>query len=1273
MNSLQNRFLLVSAFFMITFIKAYSWDFVETFENHNAPTNTYANGNYIGDNGIRWNYEVGRGDAGYPINGKGLMLRDFPAFNARLFSNSVPNGIINFRCLLKKAFTGAGARQVELFINGVAIAKSTPFDNNNVQVFEVNDINIEGNVVIELRNLGRQIVIDDLSWTTFGKDFGNEPTQIVITTLAPYQPMKNVPFTAIVQFLDAQGNTNSFKEDKQLQLLLRDGNGTLSGIKNVVLPKGQTYYSFKGLTYDMVEQIRLRAHIVENYSGGLNLLEIDKIFNVTETPVLMADIYQRGHVGSVHPAIEVHALNSYGMPNQNYDGFNATLNITGGSFTGTLTAQFKEGIAKFENIRFSNVANYTVSISAPHLGTTNNTSVNIIAQPTMTEIIIPRYIKGEGTFLDQGGNGRIPHFALVKVNGLHPNSIYRYVSGWIIDIPNTEELVFTGGRNMHKQYFNDFYTYNAGKFLDNFFESSSLRTDNTGTALVWMAVVSDNDIDVRTAGNRVNWLLALGSEKGSEVTRLYSSTKSAVLRYSTSQNDFNCGGYSGGGGSSKHEDELQVDVPADPSCVLFASGIFDPKSPATPKNYIVLYDMDNIPVSATVVQPNGSTLQTPGFPHQAHWFYADYEHTPGAFATIIPNNLPGGIRKFVEYDAKGNVVKQWTDGDGIWAGYNTSTSNYSINPPKEGNSQNLAPFQLPSITDLRPATQESICNDDENHRITFNARGTSTVNIWMQRGEGEWEMLAANVDARKGYYDWFIRREYYEGAPIFLNVVSSEHSYNSTYSGPFRVYDTPIHLGSAKSEIYCPDEDVQISVTADGSELKYQWYKDGVALSDGANITGTKTEILTIKGVRHHNAGVYTAAVSGHSTCDPVVSDRIAVYVARPIGFIEPASDISIGEVIGQTATFSFRAHVNGFEKGHPIYNQYDIKVQWYKYVDGQNDQIVRDDARISGSKSDFLTIRDLRRTDLGVYYAVVTGRCNNTAKSPLFTLIETEIKFVSEPAANLVCIGDEKVEFTAEATTATGLNINYQWLRNGIVVSDGPHYSGARTKKLTILNPTKAQEGKYSLRASIQGVGTSIVSASASLQVNLLPEITMQPKSATVTENAKIELEVVAVGNNDDEILIYQWYKGGVVISGADKPFYTIENAKSEDAGIYYCVISNDCGDIQSTEAEIKVASGTTDITAQFDNGYILNAAIPNPVEGISAIPFYMPKSNNVKLSLVNLAGQEVAVLFDGFKNEGNHEITINAKDSGLVSGTYYVTLQTNDVRLSNRLVIVK
>lgn len=1264
---------LIFAILLFLTNMSYAWDYVETFSNHNAPANSYGNGSYVGDNGITWNYVTGRGDAGYTIDGKGLMLRDYPGYNARLFSAPVPNGIVNFRCSLKKAFTGAGARQVELYINGIAIASSVAFDNNNTQIFEVNDINIEGNVVVELRNRGRQIVIDDLSWTTFGKDFGNPPTRIEIVTLSPSQPMVNVPFTAIVQFLDDEGQTNSFDVDTQLELMLRDGTGNLTGNLIVTVPAGQTYYSFKNLTYDKAEQIRIRAHVVNNYSPEEIYYEIDRIFKVSETPVLMAEIYPKGHVGSVHPTIEVHALNNYGVPNTNYDGFNATINISGGGYNGALTAQFKEGVAKFSNIIFLNAANYNVSFSAPFLSNSNLSNVNIIAQPNMTEVVIPRYIKGEGTFLDQGGNGRIPHFALVRLHGLHPNTVYRYVSGWVKDVPNTEELVFTAGRNIHKQHFSEYYTYNSGKFLDNSFESSSLLSDNSGTASVWMAVVSDNDIDVRTAGNRVNWIMALGSEKGSEVTRLYTQTQSAVLRFSSAQNDYNCDEYYGGGGAKKDDDEFQVDVPNDPSCVLFASGIYDSKSPAKPRNFVVLYDKDDTPVSSALVQFNGSVLQTPGFPHQAPWFYEEFENSHGAFATFIPNNLPGGIRKVLEFDPNGNIINEWDDSDGIWADYNTINSNWGFNPPREGNSQNQSAFQLPVIQIESPVAYDDICNTSEDYPILFDARGTSRVNIWIQRDDEPWELIAADVDGRSGYYDWYIRREIYTRTNNRLKITSVEHNYVLAESGPFKIYDTPLHLGNSESAVYCPDEIVQIHVTADGTDMIYQWYKDGVPMKDGSRISGSQSEILTINGIRHHDAAVYTATVRGNYTCEPVYSDDIAVYIARPIGFIVPETDITLGEIIGHIATLNFRAHVNGFEKGHPVYEGYDIKVQWYKYVDGQNDLMMIDNDRVSGSKSDYLTIKDLRSSDMSTYYAIVTGRCGASVKSPMFNLIELDIKFTSEPGAIIACIGQESVQFTADAITGQGLQIVYQWLKNGNPIIDNENFQGTKTSTLTISNPTKAQEGVYSLRASILGGGTSVTSASASLQVYLLPEIILQPVAVTAEEGDSFQLEVSAIGNYDGEPLIYIWYKDGVVIDGATENVFSVQNASIDDNGVYRCEISNECGTIVSTDANVEVVTGTTDIQYQTRNGYILNTPVPNPVYGLSEIKFFMPQPNNVKISLVNAAGQEVAVLLNEFKNNGSHTLNIDTKALNLISGTYYITMHTNDVQLSNRMVVIR
>lgn len=138
----------------------------ESFTNSNATT-SYANSSFTGDNGVTWTYVQSRNEDTYGINGKGLMLRR-SSDNSKVTSSEVSGGIGNFSCSLRKAFTGAGNRQVELFVNGVSQGTSMAWDNTSVQTFTINNINISGNVIIEIRNItGFQVIVDDISWTCF--------------------------------------------------------------------------------------------------------------------------------------------------------------------------------------------------------------------------------------------------------------------------------------------------------------------------------------------------------------------------------------------------------------------------------------------------------------------------------------------------------------------------------------------------------------------------------------------------------------------------------------------------------------------------------------------------------------------------------------------------------------------------------------------------------------------------------------------------------------------------------------------------------------------------------------------------------------------------------------------------------------------------------------------------------------------------------------------------------------------------------------------------
>src|SRR5690606_6158880 len=123
----------------------------ETFANCDASGN-YTNGSYIGDTGVTWTYVQSRNEGPYPIEEKGIMLRRL-SDESKITSSPVPNGIGTFTCRLLKGFTGAGNRQVELFVNGVSQGRSIAWDNTDIQTFTVSTINITGDVVIEIRNI----------------------------------------------------------------------------------------------------------------------------------------------------------------------------------------------------------------------------------------------------------------------------------------------------------------------------------------------------------------------------------------------------------------------------------------------------------------------------------------------------------------------------------------------------------------------------------------------------------------------------------------------------------------------------------------------------------------------------------------------------------------------------------------------------------------------------------------------------------------------------------------------------------------------------------------------------------------------------------------------------------------------------------------------------------------------------------------------------------------------------------------------------------------
>lgn len=134
-------------------------------------------------------------------------------------------------------------------------------------------------------------------------------------------------------------------------------------------------------------------------------------------------------------------------------------------------------------------------------------------------------------------------------------------------------------------------------------------------------------------------------------------------------------------------------------------------------------------------------------------------------------------------------------------------------------------------------------------------------------------------------------------------------------------------------------------------------------------------------------------------------------------------------------------------------------------------------------------------------------------------------------------------------------------------------------------------------------------------------PIITTQPTGYNICDATPTALNVVATGT---ATLVYQWYKDGVAISGANSSSYT-----PSVNGLYKVEVTNSCGNVMSTEVSVVisssplVASGGTlpDATTQtaYNHNVVLNGTAPFTISNI-----VKPSWMSVSLSgnVVNLSG---------------------------------------------------
>ena len=102
------------------------------------------------------------------------------------------------------------------------------------------------------------------------------------------------------------------------------------------------------------------------------------------------------------------------------------------------------------------------------------------------------------------------------------------------------------------------------------------------------------------------------------------------------------------------------------------------------------------------------------------------------------------------------------------------------------------------------------------------------------------------------------------------------------------------------------------------------------------------------------------------------------------------------------------------------------------------------------------------------------------------------------------------------------------------------------------------------------------------------------------------------------------------------------------------------------------KLSFQSTSDVQEFSNQISNVISYPNPFHNKTTIAFTLMEENNISTNVYNSIGQLVSSVLTNEKMDvGKHDIEFDG--SGLPSGIYYYTIQSDNIFLSNKMVIEK
>jgi uncharacterized repeat protein (TIGR02543 family) len=337
---------------------------------------------------------------------------------------------------------------------------------------------------------------------------------------------------------------------------------------------------------------------------------------------------------------------------------------------------------------------------------------------------------------------------------------------------------------------------------------------------------------------------------------------------------------------------------------------------------------------------------------------------------------------------------------------------------------------------------------------------------------------------------------------------------------------------------------LELSVTASGSGLSYQWFRNGTLIS------GAESSSFSVGSVSSADAGEYHVVVSNSD--GSLASESALVTVAEA-----SSGGPMISEIPDQSTTYETPLTVY-FTVSDPDLPASELEVTAF----AADETLLPDSGIVLSGTGE---ARSLQLTPvLGTFGTTsVSVHVSNGEE-----WAETSFTFTVQPPPPPVITAQpqpQSAEQGASATfsvTAEGIGtLAYQWFK------DGGFLQGETASSLTVSNVIYADSGLYTVLVSNDGGGT--LSDAASLTVLGAPFILAQPLSQAVPAGVAVSLSVNVAGSTP---MTYEWHGPDGPIADSNRPVLTIASMSVAEEGDYFVTASNGIDSVTSETVTLTI-----------------------------------------------------------------------------------------------------